>query len=253
MRTRPLVIAHRGNSGEAPMNTLAAIEEAIQIGADMVEVDVNLTADGVPVLMHDDTVDKTTNGKGPLKSYTFQQLRKLDAGSWKSPKYAGEKVPSLIEALELGRGRIGFSLDLKTEEAIPALIKAVREMGMEDQVVVTGCYAEAARRIREIEPGLTVLLNLHPDLERRAKSGDIEGFISGYIAQARVNGLPALNVSYKYVTPELVRHAHMLALSVWTFTVDDEDLMGELIEMGVDAIYTDYPRRLIEVLETYRS
>lgn len=247
---RPLVIGHRGNSGEAPMNTLIAIEEAIQLGADMVEVDVNLTADGVPILIHDHIVDETTNGTGSVFSYTFEEIKKLDAGSWKGAKYAGEKVPSLMEALDLGKGRIGFSLDLKTERAIPALIRAVTEARMRDEVVICGCYVSTARMIKEIDPDLTVLLNLHPDVEKLARNGRMEEFISTYISQARMAGLPALNLNHRYLTPQLLRRAHMQALSVWAFTVDDESTMRKLIEMGVDAIYTNYPRRLIDLLSS---
>lgn len=252
MRTRPIVIGHRGNSGEAPMNTLAAIEEAIHLGADMVEVDVNLTADGVPILIHNSTVDETTDGTGPVSSYTFEEIRRLDAGSWKSPRYAGERIPSLMEALDLGRGKIGFSLDLKTERAIPALVKAVAESGMRDEVVVTGCYVSTAQAVREMDRDLMVLLNLHPEVERLARSGRMEEFIAAYISQARRAGLPALNVNHKYVTLQLLRRAHMQALSVWTFTVDDESTMRELIEMGVDAIYTNYPGRLLDLLASSR-
>jgi len=248
MFNRPIVIGHRGNSGEAPMNTLIAIEEAIRLGADMVEVDVNLTADGVPILIHNHTVDETTDGSGPVSSYTFDEIRKLDAGSWKGTKYAGERIPSLMEALELGRGKIGFSLDLKTERAIPALVRAVTEMRMRDEVVICGCYVPTARMIKEIDPDLTVLLNLHPDVEKLAKGGRMDKFISTYISQARTAGLPALNLNHRYLTPQLLRRAHMQALSVWTFTVDDEPTMRRLIEMGVDAIYTNYPRRLIDLL-----
>ena len=97
-RSIPIVIGHRGNSSEAPMNTLIAVEQAIQLGVDMVEVDVHLSADDVPVLLHNSTVDETTDGSGPVSGYSFEALRDLDAGSWKSVEYAGEKISQGREA-----------------------------------------------------------------------------------------------------------------------------------------------------------
>ena len=247
-RSIPIVIGHRGNSSEAPMNTLIAVEQAIQLGVDMVEVDVHLSADDVPVLLHNSTVDETTDGSGPVSGYSFEALRDLDAGSWKSVEYAGEKIPSLAEVLDLCRGKIHLALDLKTADAIPSMLRAVADAQMREHVVICGCYSDWAEEIRQIDADITVLLNLHPEISELATSGQQDEFISRYIAQARRAGLPVLNVSHIYVTPALVRRARMQGLSVWSFTIDEEQLMRELVAMGVDAIYTNCPRRLLEVL-----
>jgi len=230
------------------MNTLVAIEQAIQLRADMVEVDVNLSADGVPVLLHNPTVDETTSGTGPVSGYSFEALKELDAGSWKSAEYAGERVPSLAEALDLCRGRIELALDLKAPEAIPPMLSAVADADMRGRVVICGCYTDWAGDIRQIDPDITVLLNLQPEIAELATSGQQDEFISRYIAQARRSSLPVLNVSHIHVTPELVRRARMQGLSVWSFTVDEEQLMRDLVAMGVDAMYTNCPRKLLEVL-----
>lgn len=230
------------------MNTLIAIEQAIELGVDMVEVDVHLTADGVPVLLHNATVEETTSGSGPISGYTFEALRELDAGSWKSPEYAGEKVPLLVEALDLCRGRIGLALDLKTADALPRMLEAVADARMRDHVVICGCHSDWAEQIRQIDPDITVLLNLHPDIAELYTSGSQDQFISSYVAHARGSGLPVLNVNHRYVTHELVRRARMQGISVWTFTIDDEQLMKDMVAVGVDAIYTNFPRRLLEVL-----
>jgi glycerophosphoryl diester phosphodiesterase len=101
-RTR--VIAHRGFSGVAPENTLVAIRRGIEIGADMAEIDVTLSKDGYVVVIHDETLDRTTNGTGPVSDATLEELQRLDAGSWFAPEFAGEKIPTLGEVLDLVRG-----------------------------------------------------------------------------------------------------------------------------------------------------
>ena len=111
---RPRVIAHRGFSGVAPENTLAAFRRAIEIGADMIEVDVALTGDGHVVCLHDETLDRTTDGQGLLAAATFEEVRRLDAGSWFAPELAGEKVPTLAEVLDLARGRILVNVEIKS-------------------------------------------------------------------------------------------------------------------------------------------
>ncbi|MBM3213069.1 glycerophosphodiester phosphodiesterase family protein, partial [Candidatus Poribacteria bacterium] len=139
MRTRPIIIAHRGNSCQAPANTIESIRQAIELGVDMIELDIQSSRDGVPVLIHNNTLDETTDGKGEVSSLDLAQLKKLDAGSWKDKKYAGERIPTLKETLEFSKGRVNLSLDLKTEAIIPAMIKAVQDADMVDDVVICGC------------------------------------------------------------------------------------------------------------------
>lgn len=110
------VIAHRGASAYAPENTLSAFGLAVDQGADWFELDCTLSADGEIVVIHDETVDRTTNGSGPVIELTFEQLRALDAGSWKDPKYAGERIPSLDESLNLGRERAGIYVEIKDSD-----------------------------------------------------------------------------------------------------------------------------------------
>ena len=100
MRNRPLLIAHRGGAAEAPENTLGAFRRALDLGIRWFELDVQMTKDGALVVIHDETVDRTTNGTGPVSSFTFEEIRKLDAGSRFSPDFAGEKIPTLREVLD---------------------------------------------------------------------------------------------------------------------------------------------------------
>ena len=108
-------IAHRGASRCAPENTLAAFEAAIRQGVDAIELDVRLTEDGVPVVLHDDTLDRTTDGQGPVDALSYQLLRRLDAGAWFGSAFRGERVPTLTEALECARGRCGVNVEIKVD------------------------------------------------------------------------------------------------------------------------------------------
>lgn len=248
MRTRPLVIGHRGNSGVAPANTLISIRQAIELGVDMIEIDVNLTKDGVPVLIHDKGVDNITNGKGLVSSFTLADLKQLDAGSWKAKQFAGERILTLAEALKVAKGRVHLSIDLKDERAIPAMVKVIQDTGMKDDVVICGCDVPTAGEVRRFDDQLTIVLNVNSELNELAEREDKSEFIREYVRQACYAHLSALNVSYKYVNEDLIKQAHLKALPVWTWTVDDEEEMRRLIDMGVDAIYTNWPERLLKIL-----
>ena len=110
-----LVIAHRGFSGAAPENTLAAFKKAMEVDSDMMELDVRFSKDGQVVVMHDDTLDRTTNGRGKVSDYTLKELKQFDAGSWFAPQFAGEQIPTLVEVLEFAKGRIPVNFEIKDE------------------------------------------------------------------------------------------------------------------------------------------
>jgi len=247
MSRAPLIIAHRGNSSVAPANTMESIKQAIDLGVDLIELDVRKTRDGVLILIHNDTLDETTDGKGPVSAVDYEQIKKLDAGSWKDAKYAGEKIPTLLEVLGFARGKVGLSLDLKDGSIIPNMLKEIKDTNMVDGVVVCGCYEPQARVIWDINPEITVLLNTDSKLDELAKHGDKTDFINEYIRRASRERFSALNVSYRFVTEELVYKAHLRALPVWTWTVDNANDMKRLIDMGVDAIYSNMPSKLVEI------
>jgi len=248
MRTRPIVIAHRGNSGVAPANTLIALRQAIELGVDMIEIDVNLTQDGIPILIHDKNIENTTNGKGLVSSFTLAELKQLDAGSWKAKQFAGERIPTLAEALELAKGHVHLSVDLKDESAIPEMVNVIRDAGMKDDVVICGCDVPTAQKVHRFDDQLTIVLNVDSELNKLAEREDKSEFIREYIRQVCHAHLSALNVSYKHINEDLIKRAHLKALPVWTWTVDDEDDMRRLIDMGVDAIYTNWPEKLLKIL-----
>ncbi|ASA20637.1 glycerophosphodiester phosphodiesterase [Paenibacillus donghaensis] len=153
-----MCVAHRGFSGKAPENTLAAVRMAIALPyVRWMEIDVQLSRDGVPVVIHDFSLDRTTNGHGKVKNMDWEQIRRLDAGSWKGRAFRGERVPSLDEVLSLASGRLRLNIELKTwGDLYPGLEQAVIELvnskGMRDEVVLTSFDTTSLERVKEIDP-----------------------------------------------------------------------------------------------------
>ncbi|OIJ12547.1 glycerophosphodiester phosphodiesterase [Anaerobacillus alkalilacustris] len=163
------IMAHRGWSSRAPENTLAAIKLAIdERWIQSIELDVQLTKDGVPIIIHDFRLERTTNGVGFVKDISFKQLQKLDAGLWFSPKYQGEKIPTLEEILQLCKGKKRLNLELKTagnmyEGLANKVVQCVENMNMDKEVVITSFDHKEVRRVRElssfIETGIIIVGN----------------------------------------------------------------------------------------------
>jgi len=151
-------IAHRGASDRYPENTLLAFESALKAGADAVECDVHLTADGEVVVIHDETVDRTTNGHGEVAALTLEELRQLDAGSWKDGRFAGQRIPTLREVIELVRGRVHLFVEVKGRSPeLPArLVEVLRAGGVQDQVWLFAADNACLRELHRLAPEMRV-------------------------------------------------------------------------------------------------
>lgn len=240
-----LVEAHRGNSGKAPENTLASVQQAIQIGADRVEVDLEYTADEQLIVLHDNSVDRTTNGTGKVAELTYPEIRKLDAGSWKAPEYAGEHVPLLAEIFELCKGKTMVNIDLKNTQAVPKFVKLVKDMNMSEHLVMTGLIPQATPQIRELGENLTMFYESSESFHTKLNQGNIDEAIRIAVTEARRLKLPGFLFKSDWVTPEVVylAHRHGLAVNVWS--VDTHDRARQMFEAGVDAVMTDYPELFV--------
>jgi len=241
-RAVPLRIAHRGASARAPENTLAAFTEAIRLGADLIECDVHLSADGVPVIIHDDTVDRTTNGRGAVSALACARLRRLDAGAWFSSRFRGERIPTLEEALECARGRCGLNLEIKGPSgrrrdgpAAPGLTlmartvaAALKRTGFREPVIVSSFSTQALRAARSQMP--------HVRLGHLA-SRSLRGLRSVH----RALGLYAVHPHVRLAASRRVRLAHRLGLLVLFWTANDLRLMRRLLALGCDGLMTDDP------------
>jgi glycerophosphoryl diester phosphodiesterase len=231
-----LVIAHRGASGHAPENTLAAFRKAVSLGAAFIETDLQLSRDAHFVAIHDDTVNRTTGGQGAVKDLTLAQLRTLDAGSWFGSEFSGERIPTLEEILDFSKKHdVVFYLELKpsgTWGGEHALIGALRESGEIPRAVVISFDSAILESLRKIEP--TLMTGLLYD-----------GQIEKPIERAVEIGARQLAVRGDLVTPALLAEARKKDLQVVCWTVNQPAHMRLLIDAGVDGIMSDYPDRLV--------
>jgi len=231
-----LVIAHRGASGNAPENTLAAFRKAVALGATFIETDLQLSRDARFLAIHDATVNRTTNGQGAVHEMTLADLRRLDAGSWFGSEFAGEHIPTLEEILEFSKKNdVVFYLEIKPGGSWGgehALVGALRESGEIPRVVVISFDPTIVLNLRNIEP--TLMTGLLYD-----------GQIENPLDRAVAIGARQLAVRGDLVTPALIAEAHKKDLQVVCWTVNHPAHMRMLIAAGVDGIMSDYPDRLI--------
>jgi glycerophosphoryl diester phosphodiesterase len=156
------LIAHRGASGHAPENTLIAVRRAMEMRAEMVEVDILLSKDGIPVLLHDPSLDRTTNGTGFVTDYTLEELKRLDAGSWFGEQFVGERIPTVDELLEFCKGKMALNLEIKTQAVTDTLeggivemvVNLVRKHGMERNVIFSSFDPRVIVQLKKIAPDI---------------------------------------------------------------------------------------------------
>jgi len=236
----PLVIAHRGGAGTAPENTLAAFANAIAVNADYYELDVMISSDDSLVIMHDATVDRTTDGTGTVSGMTYNQLRELDAGSWFGPEFAGEKIPTLREALLLAKDSpngIGVVIEIKSGVAsVPAKVVAqVQELDMESMVVVSGFSLAQITEVKNLDPTIAVQL-------------------FGTITETQIDQVVAINGDWVgsggNYTQSVIDYAHMQGIYYNAWTLNSASTMLPAIELGVDGITTDVPLVLFALMDT---
>jgi len=230
--------AHRGASGHAPENTLAAFRLAMEMGAEMCELDVQQTADDRLVVMHDDTLERTTNGKGNLWEMTLPELQTYDAGSWFTPRYAGEKLPTLEQVIELVRGKMKLNIEVKIhghERNIAQLVvDTIRREKFADECLITSFDWKVADQIKEIAPDLKV------------------GYIFGrkeFSPEVFAGQVDLLSAHYSLVNANFLARARAAGKKVHVWTVNYKWLMRRLLKLGVDGIITNYPDRLREVMK----
>jgi glycerophosphoryl diester phosphodiesterase len=240
----PWIIAHRGASGHAPENTLAAFKRALELGAGFIETDLHLTRDARFVAIHDSTLERTTNGHGAVADFTLAELRKLDAGLWYDRTYTGEHIPTLEEILDFARKHdVVFYLEVKHSAAggmNSTLVAALRNADNAARTIVISFDPSTLAAIRRIDPSIMIGL-----LVEEAKPDSVE------IALAV--GARQLCPRSSVVTSELVKQAHRANLHVATWTVNLPEEMRSVIALGADGIMTDFPDRLLAVTEGPRQ
>jgi glycerophosphoryl diester phosphodiesterase len=233
---RVVAISHRGEHLKHPENTMPAFEEAIRVGADFFEVDVRTTSDGKLVLSHDATVNRCTNGQGPVAEMTFEQVEALDAGIKTGPEFAGVKIPTFDQVLDLARGHIGVYVDVKNASA-KDLVSHVEGHGMTDNVVIY-CGLNLAKQILALNPRLKVM----------PESSTVEH------TQALVEQLQPKVIAFGAGDwkPEIIavaKLAHALLYVDRMGLTDGPDGWQSAIDAGADGIQTDRPGPLVEYLK----
>jgi glycerophosphoryl diester phosphodiesterase len=239
--TTPILVAHRGGSLEVPENTMAAFRHAIEVGARYVELDVQMSSDGVLVVIHDETLDRTTDSSGAVGAHTFEELQNLDAGSHFAPEFAGERIPTLREVMELCvENGVGVVVELKSphlypgmEEKVAALLGEMWTRGAEN-IWCISFHHDAIRKMRTLDAALP-LGYLYPPAEMNFVHPD--------------DVVQALCPYYKSAVaqPEQVARAHELGKFVLVYTVDEPDDMRAVAAAGIDGMVSDRPTLMLEV------
>jgi len=217
---RFLRIAHRGASAYEPENTLRSFGKAVEMGTDMVELDVRKSLDGRLVIIHDSRVDRTTNGKGQVRMKSLVELKELDAGM-------GERIPTLEEAVECVAGRTKLVIELKEDGLEDRVIRVIKEFGVADDVFVVSFKPVRLRAVKELEPDLKTGLILFASVDP--------------LGAARKCGADAVAPFRWFITRKLAERARAAGMYLFTWTVDEKERAERLRDMGVSGIVTNRP------------
>jgi glycerophosphoryl diester phosphodiesterase len=229
---RPAVIAHRGDKMHAPENTLAAFRMAAEKGADAIEFDVQLTADGQVVVIHDQTVDRTTNGTGRVSRIPLAAIRELDAGAWFSEKFRGERIPTLDEVFETFRKKIYMNIELKNfatpfDNLVSKVVYAIRKHGVRDRTLLSSFLPHNLRKARSLQSDIPRGILIKPGL--LGFWGCIFGWRTDYFAH---------HPNISEVNSRLIARVHAKGKRVNVWTVNTEEDLKRMVGFGVDAIIT---------------
>jgi glycerophosphoryl diester phosphodiesterase len=235
-----LVIAHRGASGYAPENTMPAFEKALEMGAEGIELDVHLTKDGETVVIHDHTIDRTSNGTGMVGQFTLEEIKQLDFGSWFDEKFNGTTIPTLKEVLELLKGWEGLlNIEVKSGPIIypeieQKLIALIKQYGFEQKVIFSSFNHYSLCDIKKIDPAMDIGILY------------MCGLVEPWIYAEHINA-QALHPLFYNIIPELVEGCKKSGIKLNPYTIDDPKDMERIIKAEVDGIITNYPDLALKV------
>ncbi|MCK5739306.1 hypothetical protein KAH55_08995 [bacterium] len=230
------VTGHRGFSDKAPENTLAAFDAAIAVGAEYVELDIQETADGRLVVIHDFDLKRTTNGSGKISDLTLSEIQQFDAGSWKDSCYAGETVPEVSAVIDAVKGKLKINIEIKSysedSQIVEKLLKLVNEKNFARECFFTSFNWAIIDKVKRLMPSMKAgyLFSEMPDNSIFETNVDL------------------FSVHFQLVTAEFIAKAHAAGKEVHTYTVNEIDEMQRLIDCGVDNIITNCPDKLLQHL-----
>ncbi len=247
---RPLVFAHRGARERAPENTLPAFEQAAALGADGIELDVQLSADGALVVIHDFTLERTTNGTGHVAEKTLAELRTLDAGSWFAPQFVATHIPTLDEVFEAVGRRLLINIELKTFRLTDratrlrlarGVLECIRKHGMERQVLISSFNPLALRIVRQLAPQIAIGYLYAPDLPLP--------LAKGWLARPLIGRHEARHPHFSMVDEAYMRWARQHGYRVNVWTVNEIADIQRMCTLGVDMIISDRPDVVLSVVK----
>ena len=239
-----LVVAHRGASGYAPENTMVAFKKALELKADFIELDVQMTRDNVLVVIHDSNVARTTNGTGEVREFSYKELKMLDAGLWFNRKFLGQRIPTLQEVITEFRGKMGLLIEIKNPNLYPTIVERLAselkknklDCPEKDEVIVQSFDFELLQKFNRLVPnvplGLLVKYRVHG--------------ISNVQLREWSSLVQYINPNKALITKGLVKRIHSYKLKVIPYTVRDKKSIKGLMDANVDGIVTDYPDHLKE-------
>ena len=237
-----LIYAHRGASGYSPENTMAAFRKAVELGSHGIECDVQMTKDRRLVICHDETLERTTDGKGFIKDLSYNEIRELDAGGWFDSRFKNEKIPELSELLKLVKDN-GLLLNIEIKSGIvqypgieERIIAEVEDFGLLSKVIISSFNHYSVKKCKEINPSV--------------KTGILymEGLFEPWNYMKSL-GCECAHPFYMALTPEISKELKARGHIINVFTVNDPKASMKLSEMGVDGIITNYPDRILEALK----
>jgi glycerophosphoryl diester phosphodiesterase len=238
------IVGHRGFSSIAPENTVVSAAKAIAVGADGAECDVRACKDGTIILMHDDKVDRTTDGEGPVDSFTAAELAALDAGSWKDAQYAGEPVPTLDALLQKHKGaKCQPVIEIKEEGIAQRVIDAVRAADMADDVAVIAFSDDVVREMRALDPSIPCAWLSAENLKGKSMAERVDWIAT----RARECNTNMVDLHFGMLSEEIIAGLHKEGIEVWCWTVNEPAVMAVLMRWGIDSITTDRPDTLAKV------
>lgn len=240
MSATPAVVAHRGDSGNRPENTAAALTAAVALGVECIELDIHLSSDEELIIIHDGRVDRTSDGEGAVAELNLGQIKSLDAGSWFDPAFAGERFLTFDEALDLVPAPVRLNVHIKAyddtrDTVAAATVATLRRRQLLDRAYVASDEATLAT-VRRCCPGIEICnLSVQPAAD--------------YVTRSKGIGCRILQPGHAMTTTELVDEAHAHGMVVFPFFADEEEDMRRLLDTGVDGMLTNQPARLQAVLQ----
>ena len=238
----PAIAAHRGASAYAPENTMAAYKLALEMGVVILEIDVQLSKDGIPVVIHDPVLDRTTNGNGRVDNKTLKELKELDIGGWFGQQFSGERLLTLDELLKWAKGKTNILIEIKTNpsknrDVTLKVTDTIEHQDMLDYVEVFSFYHNVAKDVTQINPNVLTGVCYSADPVSH----------SSLAAKANAN---VIHPNFNFCSHNVVKDAHKNGIFVITWTINNIMDYYDAVKFGVDCIKTDFPDKLADLIHT---